>query len=135
MLSQAIYTILAADSDVAGVVGTKIFPSQAQAGKAYPMIVYHLISTAPSDTKDSGTEFDRRRVQVDCLAETYTDCEVLAGYVRTALDRSKNEETVSSVLIKLILFESEVDLNELAASVGADTEVFHRAVDFTFITG
>ena len=135
MLSQAIYTILAADSDVAGVVGTKIFPSQAKQGQAYPMLVYHLISNSPTDSKDSGTGFDRKRVQVDCLTDTYTSCEVLAGYVRTAMDRAKNEETVSSVLIKLILYEGEVDLNEFAASVASDTEVFHRAVDFTIITG
>ena len=135
MIGKVVYNILYNDASVQAVVGTRIYPGQANEGAVYPHLVYHLVSNAPGDHKDSGTEFDRKRVQVDCLTEDYDDCEDLADKVRTALDRAKDEQTTEGVLVKTILYQGEVDLNEYAASVGADSEVFHRAVDFIIITG
>ena len=133
-LGAAIRDILIADAAVLALVSNRIYPNQVKQNEAYPHLVYNLVGNTPTDTKDSGRFFDNTRVQVDCYAIDYGDCEDLADKVRTALDRYTG--TVSSTKIVNSIYQGTVDMNEFAASVDASLgDVFHRAVDVIFYIG
>ena len=106
MISQAIYNILTNDAPVFAVVGTKIFPNMATQRTDFPYIVYSVIGKVPTDSKDSGLGFDRYRIQVDCVDESYTDAETLASLVRTALDRKTG--SYGSMVILQIVYDDTV---------------------------
>ena len=130
MISQAIYNILNSNASVAGVVGTRIYPNTAQQGDALPYIVYRKISKLPTDVKDSGTGFDKTRIQIDCFHTTYANCEVLAGYVRSAMDRVKG--SYGSMTILQTVYEDE---NDVLLGFQEDSDkVYQIAVDFLMIT-
>ena len=130
MISQAIYEILYADASVKGVVSNRIYPNTAQQGDVLPYIVYTKVSKLPTDVKDSGTGFDKTRIQVDCYHTTYANCEVLAGYVRTAMDRVKG--SYGSMTILQIVF---LDENDMPLVFQEDSDkVYQIAVDFMIIT-
>lgn len=130
MISQAIYNILTNDAPVFAVVGTKIFPNMATQRTDFPYIVYSVVSKVPTDSKDSGLGFDRYRIQVDCVDESYTDVETLASLVRTALDRKTG--SYGSMVILQIVYDDTVDVhNEFQED---SQQVYQKAVDFLIIT-
>ena len=130
MISQAIYSLLTGDTPVSNVVGTKVFPNVATQGTAFPYITYSVVSKVPTDSKDNGTGFDKYRVQVNCISSSYTDMEVLAGYVRTALDRKTG--TYGSMTILQIVYDDETDVHD---DFQEDSkQVYQKAVDFLIIT-
>tara|TARA_R100000742_G_C4279648_1_gene104977 strand:+ start:8168 stop:9364 length:1197 start_codon:yes stop_codon:yes gene_type:complete len=105
-IGATIYHLLSNDATVAGVVGTRIYPNVAPLLNAStpmaPYIVYHLISTEPTNTKGSlanpgdstallrtknrRSPLDILTIQISMYHRSYSDIATLSAAVRDALD-------------------------------------------------
>jgi len=121
-VGKAIYSALSNNSDVTDIVSTKIHPITAPQGTEIPFIVYGIISSNPTNTKDRISEIDTMRVQVDCYERTYTLMETLAEKVRLALDNTTG--TLNGVLVDGLSYESEQD------TIEEDNDYFRKSIDF-----
>lgn len=99
---KAIYSILAENSGVSTVVGTRIYPQIAEQGAAFPFIVYVLRDIEPSDTKSGASTLDEIRYDIIAAAETYAALASLTERIRLALDRFSG--TVSGIVVDSIQF-------------------------------
>lgn len=96
MPSAAIYTILSTDPNITAIVGNRITPVLSLFDGTRPSIVYHIISTVPTDFKQGPSDIDFIRVQIDCYARDYDTVSTLSRMVREAFDRYPHS-TVSGV--------------------------------------
>jgi hypothetical protein len=86
VIGSAVFSALSGDATVAGLVGTKIYPSKMPQGPRasdYKAIVYLVVSDVPANaiTGDASNRLRNARVQVDCYAKRYEDAQTLAEAV------------------------------------------------------
>jgi len=95
-IEKDIYYILKSDTDVAALVGTRIYPMKLPQRWTLPAITYQKISgdRAPSYAGASGRT--RPRFQVDCWDDNYLDVKDLADKVRKCLDGHKGDINTES---------------------------------------
>lgn len=108
MTEKAIYAILAADTDVAALVATRIYPVRRVQGDALPAIVYRRISSTHIHSTQGSSGACNARIQIDCWAATYAGAKTLADKVRLALDGYHG--TAGTIDVHHILIEDETDL-------------------------
>lgn len=85
-LGAAIRTILTADATLTGLVSSRIYPDMPPQGTTYPCIVYMIIATDPTNTKEGVSQLDNVRLDVNIYAENYDSGVTIAERVRTLLD-------------------------------------------------
>lgn len=129
MISQAIYGILSVDSVLSQSISTRIYPNRAVQNSAMPYIVYNIVSKVPTDTKSGGTGFDKYRVQIDIVDDSYTDVETIAARVRVCLDRQSGY--IDSFYIYTMVYENETDMPPFEDE-GA-TKIYQKSMDFLVI--
>jgi len=88
-LSTAIYNIIRADTNCLTTFGDRIFPVDfpQKEGKKWPSVVYSVDSVDLTHTTQSESNWDEYTVSMTLFAETYTNCETYAGYLRDAFNR------------------------------------------------
>jgi hypothetical protein len=123
-VDSIIFGILSGNSAVTGVVGTKIYPSQAPQTTQFPFVVFETISTMPNNTKSGVSEMDRYRIQVTTLAKENNQANDIADKIRTALDYYK------SVNVQLISFQSQ---NSAFDNISGQDGIFLKYQDY-FLT-
>ncbi len=123
-VDSIIFGILSGNSAVTGVVGTKIYPSQAPQATQFPFVVFETISTMPNNTKSGVSEMDRYRIQVTTLAKENNQANDIADKIRTALDYYK------SVNVQLISFQSQ---NSAFDNISGQDGIFLKYQDY-FLT-
>lgn len=100
-VDSIIFGILSGNSAVTGVVGAKIYPSQAPQLTAFPFVVFETISTMPNNTKSGASEMDKYRIQVTALSKDNKQANDIADKVRAALDYYKSGD------VQLISFQAQ----------------------------
>jgi hypothetical protein len=123
-VDSIIFGILSGNSAVTGVVGTKIYPSQAPQTTQFPFVVFETISTMPNNTKSGVSEMDKYRIQVTTLAKENNQANDIADKIRTALDYYK------SVNVQLISFQSQ---NSAFDNISGQDGIFLKYQDY-FLT-
>jgi hypothetical protein len=103
---KAIYSILANDATVTGLVGTRIKPTFIPEGLAFPAVVYRITEKQPQDTKD-GVIGSIDTLNIDIYDDGGEQIITIADAIRDALDRYRG--TVQSVKIDKVIFEGESD--------------------------
>ena len=126
-IGKAIYSILAGNSDVAGVVGTKIFPQKRPLDTRGNSITYFVIDTTPNNTKNGVSTYDYIRCQITAFGRDYGAAQDLAAKIRTALDYVSG--TYSGIVIDKIFFE---DSNDLFDDSYGENGIHYVALDFRF---
>lgn len=121
----AIYNILANDSPVSAIVGTRIFPNVAKQTTSFPFIIYDVQSENPTDYKQGVSSLDTDNVMVSCYCETYSQASDLAKKIRTALDRVSG--TYNGVVIQSIKYDG---YNDLFTESSADQGIYRKALQF-----
>jgi len=108
MIGNILFTLLNANSNITAIVAERIYAVQIPQLKPFPAIVFNQISNTPTNTKgaDGASTMDAIRVQVTCIGADYTQLELLASYVRVALDY-KFMQTVVGTFVYNISFQSE----------------------------
>jgi hypothetical protein len=91
-----VYKRLTDTASVTALVGTRIYPTTVPQQATPPFIRTSLVGTLPIDTKNAPADVDQHRVQIDCIATTYTQALNIAQAVRTSLDRYRGSVTLQS---------------------------------------
>jgi hypothetical protein len=123
-VDSIIFGILNGNSAVTGVVGSKIFPSQAPQTTQFPFIVFETISTMPNNTKSGVSEMDKYRIQVTTLAKENNQANDIADKVRSALDYYKGGD------VQLISFQAQ---NSAFDNISGQDGIFLKYQDY-FLT-
>lgn len=84
-VGNEIYTALSADSTVAALVATRIYPVLLPLSVVMPAICYQTIATTPQNGFDGNHSLDQVRAQVDSWSTTLTEAQALAAAVRAAM--------------------------------------------------
>jgi|TARA_R100000479_G_scaffold168945_1_gene110303 hypothetical protein len=125
-IGKAIYNILANDSDVSSLVGTRIFPNVAPQTTQFPFIIYDITGVSPNDTKDGASTLDTNDVMISCYSETYSQASDLAQKVRIAMDRI-NQGDYGGETIQSSQFQS---YNDIFDDTSGDSGIYRKALDF-----
>lgn len=134
-ISGILYTILAADTTVTGLVGTdsgggwKIYPVTVPQKEALPQVRITEIAVEPYDTKTSASTLDAVRVQIDCYAALMLTAQQLEEAVRDAIDRYRGSVTVAGTggatyFVDGIRFENRNQTME------AEKDIFRVSADY-----
>lgn len=100
-VSGILYTILAGNSTVTGLVGTdagggyRIYPLTIPQSAAYPAVRITTIAVEPSDTKTGASTLDAIRVQIDSYAISMLIAQQLDEAIRATIDRYRGSVTVA----------------------------------------
>jgi hypothetical protein len=100
-VSGILYTIMAGNATVTGIVGTdsgggyKIYPSTIPQQAALPQVRITEIAVEPFDTKTEASPLDAIRVQIDCYSASMLTTQQLEEGVRAAIDRYRGSVTVA----------------------------------------
>lgn len=88
-LLDGIYAKLAANANLTGQVGTRIYVEEAPEVTTYPYITFHLISLIKDKTFAKSGVY-RARIQFDIWSKPtnrgYTESDTIRGYLDTAID-------------------------------------------------
>jgi hypothetical protein len=101
---KAIYKLLKDSADVGAICADRIYPELAQQDVDTPFIVYTVIDTTPSGTKNATSKLDTARVELYCVSDDYEQSMDLGIACRTALDRQSG--TVNGVEVQSIDFDT-----------------------------
>ena len=125
-MEEAIIMRLLADSGVADIAATRVFPGSRPQGSALPALVLNRISGGPLYADDGEVGLEQGRIQIDCWAATYTEAKLLARAVTASL--SAFEGTVGATTFQFIELDIERDVREGGGN-SADYP-FRTALDF-----
>lgn len=120
-LHGAIRALLAADTAVAAIVGTRIYPLSLPLNCTLPAITIHKASGA----KDHVTGHGFPRYQISCWAGSFATVQDMETAVVDCLDRYKG--TASGNGIKQIAYLTSLDAME------ETTGIYHIPIDFKII--
>jgi hypothetical protein len=101
---KAIYKLLKDSTDVGDICADRIYPELAQQDADAPFIVYTVVDTTPSPTKNATSKLDTARVELYCLSDDYEQAMDLGIAVRSALDRQSG--TIAGVEVQSIDFDT-----------------------------
>lgn len=87
-----LYSTLSNDSGVTALCSTRISPNMAREGTALPYIVYAVVTGSNINTITGVGDMQRKRIQLDCNAATYTAAKNLAAAVIAALEGNGYKE-------------------------------------------
>lgn len=130
MIETELNTYLLANTAVAVIVGTKIYPVLAPKEVVAPFLVYSKVSGSRLMTHNGFANSQTPRLQVSCYAPRYltSGTEIgarsLAEVVKTALEAWQGSDKIQVVAI-----ENDPDL------IDPDTKLFHVPVDFFVVYG
>lgn len=124
-IGKAVYGLLSAATGVTNVTSTRIYPDTVPQNAAFPYVVFQVIGTQPTDSKDGVSKLDVVRIQVDCYSTDYDTTDTLSTAVRAALDRYAGTPSGSSVVIDKIVFT-----NQVSGNPDIDLRVFWTSLDF-----
>ena len=125
-MEEAIIARLLADTGVAAIASTRVFPGMRPQGSTLPAAVLNRISGGPLYADDGEVGLEQARIQIDCWAETYTGAKKLSRAVTACL--SAFEGTVGTTTFEFIELDIERDLQEGGSD--AATYPFRTALDF-----
>jgi len=100
-ISGIVYTLLASDATVTGIVGSdtgggyKIYPLTIPQEAALPAVRIVTIAVEPYDTKSGASTLDAIRVQIDSYAMTMLKAQQLEEAVRAKIDRYRGSVVVA----------------------------------------
>lgn len=90
-VGKVIFSELATDPTMAGLVGNRIYPATVPARAASPYVVYMQDAADPSDEKDGPSVLDEVRMALMIAATEYDQVQDIATQARTLLDRFSGE--------------------------------------------
>ncbi|MDB4312006.1 DUF3168 domain-containing protein [bacterium] len=81
-----LYATLSTDAGVIALCGTRIYPNLAPESAARPYITYQVITGGKLSTITGVDDMTRKRIQLNCNADTYAESKSLSDAVFTALE-------------------------------------------------
>jgi hypothetical protein len=116
-IAETIYSVLSANTGLAALVGTRIYPVSAPQSVVFPYIVYSRISNVPDMVRGEAAPIRNHTYQVSIFAKSFSETESIGTEVFGSLDYYR-EGTL------WMYYDNDVDLYE------EDIRVYQRAIDF-----
>lgn len=85
-IESTLYSTLSTTAGVTSLVSTRIYPQVAPESAALPYIVYSTITGERIHTLPGVGNMERKTIQVDCNATSYSGAKALAAAVIAALE-------------------------------------------------
>jgi hypothetical protein len=121
-VETAVYARLSGFSDLTDLVSDRIYPTVAEQGAAYPLVVFNTITTEPTSAMGTDITPTVVRVQVSVYDEQGARCKSVAQQVKAALRRFSG--VAGGVTVQAIFFQDENTGFEAA------TKTHKRDLDF-----
>lgn len=131
MLAELRAYILA-DSTVAGLIGTRLYPITMPQKPTLPAVTYQVVSATRQPTMDHNDNLPMTRVQIDCWALSFFDAMAVDDAIRTLFHdfaRSEIGGGSPSVLVAGVFAEDErhdYEPDTFLYRVSRDYKIFHR---------
>ena len=129
---DAVYAILTGDSDVSGLVGTRIYQHVAPQGTVQPLITFSRIGAQHESHMGGATGLANARIQVTSWDDTPEDAMTLAEHVRDALVPFKGSSGGAEISA-VFLDGDSTDFEQLTA--GRENFVYNVSQEYTFWFG
>jgi hypothetical protein len=113
---KAIYAALTANAGLTALVGTRIYPDYGIQKPTLPYVVYTVLQTNPSPTKDGASKLDTIRVQIDTWSDSFETAQTVSEQVRAVLEFI-TPGTYGTVAIDGAHLRDEMNINPITASV------------------
>ncbi len=131
-LLQALITLLAADSELAGLAGqavTPVYLSRAPEGAVLPFVILDVAPAAPTDHDFPGARISHSHMRIICEAAALSAALSMAQRVVTLLD-----QTTLTLGTGILLNSAELHppQPQLAATGPAGGEIYRVHADFVF---
>lgn len=123
-MEEALIAHLLADSGVAALAGTRVYPVLRPQGEPLPAITVTRITGGPGYTLEGSDELADSIAQVDCWAGTYADAKLLARAVKAA---AAGVAGVQGVFIDAERDSVARPANENIFRTSIDLRVWHQA--------
>jgi hypothetical protein len=133
-VEQAVVQLLKADTAVAALVGTKIYPQIAPQNKVYPYIIYHLVTQTVLRHLGSASNLNYERQQLDLYADTYEEVKDLEEKVFQALDGFRGLVTYTGGT-QFIQYLAKDDGNDINVPIESGSDVPRRRTSVDYIVG
>jgi len=130
MAENVIYSVLKNNAGVAALVGTRIYPNEAEPRSTLPLVIYERTDTEPWQAADGYTGVCEAEYSFDCWATTQTAATALRAAVRIALDHL-TPTTVSGQTITQSIYNGGDERTE-RRDEGATEPLYVASVDFKF---
>lgn len=106
-LEDAIYSILAADSAVAALVGTRIYVNQAEPRPTQPYITFVRVASESEYSQTGSSGMLTADMQTDCWDDDYDVAKEVDEAVRLALENYAG--TIAGITIYTVFVGSSLD--------------------------
>lgn len=126
-IETAIFSMLADDSEIGSMAGDRIYPNKIPQDSELPAITYQEISGLRQHVMAGPVGLVKSRYQVNCWAESYSECKTLSEAVRKEMDGY--DGTVNGVEIEVIMLASEIDIPEISEDKEI-ISVYGKGLDF-----
>lgn len=85
-IETTLYSTLTNDATVASLVSNRVYPNPAPEGAIKPMVSYSVIAGSRITTIPGTGDAVRKRIQINCNANTYSSAKSVAAAVIDALE-------------------------------------------------
>lgn len=123
MIEPTIYKLLAGDSAITDLVGTKIYPLVREQSDGLPAITYQTISNIYGSDISGLNGLVEGRIQINCFASTILGAAQLAEIVKGSIG------THRAGVIECVLLEEMNDLPSIEPE-NEQMNVFAKTMDF-----
>lgn len=89
-LPAGLFSLLTADSGIAALIGTRVYPVMLPEDPTLPALLYKFVGGASSPTLTT-SGMQRSRLEIDCYGATYDDASALRSAVIAALNGFQDE--------------------------------------------
>lgn len=117
VLEKGLYAKLIGTTTLAGV---RVYPRTPQS-PTFPLIRYQRISVSRQQSLDANVGVTEANIQIDCMAESYSDAKTLADSVRTILHGYSG--AWSTLIARNVRLDTENDFSEQDGD-----RIIHRVV-------
>lgn len=124
MIYDALYTILAAATDLTALVSTRIYPDKAPQHATAPYVVFQRVSGTHLESHQGSSGLAMPRFQFDAWAPQRSAAENVGKQIRLALQGYSNLSPVSGTIIQAILAEGH------GGGYDDKTELFRHRQDY-----
>jgi hypothetical protein len=124
MLEDALRTRLLADTEIASLIGERMFVNEAPQGIERPYVVYMVVSLMPQ--YGTSCVYDEMVIQYSCFAEKYADARSVVNAIRNNIGRFSGK--IGPLHVPKIRFHSQ-GANEREK----DSRLAHISYDFEII--
>lgn len=126
MIEESLHAYLVSQAAITAIAGTRIYPTRAPQGAAFPRATYQLVSREHRHATALASGTASSRYQISCWGASYATAKQLADAIRETIDGYSG--AWGSDTIDVVMVTNDVEFFE-PPSDGAEVGTYHVALD------